>query len=690
MLRVAVDIGGTFTDLVAQDELGRVSVAKVLTTPLDHSEGVMNSIAKAGADPRDTALFLHGSTIAINTVIERRGVKTALITTRGFRDVYEIGRSNRPDAYNLFFERPVPLVPRSLRREVTERMTARGEIHTPLNRAEAAAIVAELKNSGVQSIAVCLLHSYANPAHEEALGEIIASVYPEAYVTLSHRILREYREYERTSTTAVNAYVGPVVARYLGSLREHLRRQGFSGEVLVMQSGGGVMSLPTAVQMPVRMMESGPVAGVIGAAKVASALGHPQAISFDMGGTTAKVSLTRNGNAEISNHYYIGGYNTGHPVMLPVVDIVEVGSGGGSIAWLDGAGGLKVGPVSSGALPGPACYGLGGTKPTVTDANLILGRLAEESFLGGEMRLDRSAAMSAVQNHVAEPLEMDVNQAAVAIVRIANAHMALALRAVSVERGQDPRDFCLVASGGAGPLHGCTLARELKIPLVIIPRLPGQFSAWGMLACDLRQDYVQTLLRDYATVAPEEIQSALTELLNAGLAALGDGQNANVTASEIDCRLDLRYRGQEYTVAVPLSGTSFTAADREPAAARFHELHRLLYGHAAPEEALELVGLRVTVHRDIEKARSFAADANFRFDVQQTAATQPQRKVYMGERDGFLDTLVYRRADLPPGAKFDGPAIIEEPASTTVVLPNDHVEVAQTGELVIEIAREEE
>lgn len=690
MLRVAVDIGGTFTDLVAQDELGRVSVAKVLTTPLDHSEGVMNSIAKAGADPRDTALFLHGSTIAINTVIERKGVKTALITTRGFRDVYEIGRSNRPDAYNLFFERPVPLVPRSLRREVTERMTARGEIHTPLNRAEAAAVVAELKNAGVQSIAVCLLHSYANPAHEEALGEIIASVYPEAYVTLSHRILREYREYERTSTTAVNAYVGPVVARYLGSMREHLRRQGFSGEVLVMQSGGGVMSLPTAVQMPVRMMESGPVAGVIGAAKVASALGHPQAISFDMGGTTAKVSLTRNGNAEISNHYYIGGYNTGHPVMLPVVDIVEVGSGGGSIAWLDGAGGLKVGPVSSGALPGPACYGLGGTKPTVTDANLILGRLAEESFLGGEMRLDHSAAISVVQKHVGEPLEMDVNQAAVAIIRIANAHMALALRAVSVERGQDPRDFCLVASGGAGPLHGCTLARELKIPLVIIPRLPGQFSAWGMLACDLRQDYVQTLLRDYATVAPEEIHSALTKLLNAGLAALGDGQNANVTASEIDCRLDLRYRGQEYTVAVPLSGTSFTAADREPAAARFHELHRLLYGHAAPEEALELVGLRVTVHRDIEKARSFAADANFRFDVQQTAATQPQRKVYMGERHGFLMTPVYRRADLPPGAKFDGPAIIEEPASTTVVLPNDHVEVAQTGELVIEIAREEE
>ncbi|MBI2531562.1 MAG: hypothetical protein HYW03_05005 [Deltaproteobacteria bacterium] len=355
--------------------------------------------------------------------------------------------------------------------------------------------------------------------------------------------------------------------------------------------------------------------------------------------------------------------------------------------------------------------------------SLILGRLAEESFLGGEMRLERSAAMAAVQKHIAEPLEMDANQAAVAIIRIANAHMALALRAVSVERGQDPRDFCLVASGGAGPLHGCTLARELKIPLVIIPRLPGQFSAWGMLACDLRQDYVQTLLRDYATVTPEEIQSALTELLNAGLAALDDpstrptppgrglardsapramaqvpwdlpgelhGRNANVKASAIDCRLDLRYRGQEYTVAVPLSGPSFTGADREPVTARFHELHRLLYGHAAPEEALELVGLRVTVHRDIEQGHFFTPESESRLISQRSASAQSQRRVYMGERHGFLNTPVHRRVDLPPGAKLDGPAIIEEPASTTVVLPNDHVEVARTGELVIEIAREEE
>ena len=689
-MKLAVDIGGTFTDLVAEDDDGRAAVSKVLTTPRDHAEGVMSAVAKAAADLRRTALFLHGSTIAINTVVERKGVKTALITTRGFRDVYEIGRSNRPDAYNLFFERPVPLVPRSLRREVTERMTARGEIHTPLNQEEASRVVAELKKAGVASIAVCLLHSYANPAHEEALGEIIASVHPDAYVTLSHRILREYREYERTSTTAVNAYVGPVVARYLGSLRERLRRQGFRGEVLVMQSGGGVMSLDTAIQMPVRMMESGPVAGVIGAARVAHALGYSQAISFDMGGTTAKTSLTRNGNAEIANHYFIGGYNSGHPVMLPVVDIVEVGSGGGSIAWLDAAGGLKVGPISAGADPGPASYGRGGTKPTVTDANLILGRLGEKSFLGGEMALDREAAVAAVRKHVAGPLELDVNQASVAILRIANAHMALALRAVSVQRGQDPRDFALVAFGGAGPLHGCTLARELKIPLVIVPRLPGQFSAWGMLTCGLRQDYVQTLMRDFATVGPEEIHATLSALVNDGLATLTSERAAGGAQPEIDCRLDLRYRGQEYTVTVPLPGAGFAAEDREGVAARFHELHRLLYGHSAPEEALELVAVRVTVHRSVEKGQSFAAAHASPSESGRSASAYTKRRVHMGEGYGFMDTPVYRRDELALGARLEGAAIVEEAASTTVLLPHDRLQVVSTGELVIEIAPEED
>ena len=689
MQLVGVDIGGTFTDLVAQDSDGCFAVSKVLTTPQDHAEGVMSAITKAKVDLRQTALFLHGTTIAINTVVERKGVKTALITTRGFRDVYEIGRSNRPDAYNLFFERPVPLVPRSLRREVTERMTAGGEIHTPLDRDEATVVAAALKSAGAESIAVCLLHSYANPAHEEALGEIISSVHPHAYVTLSHRILREYREYERTSTTAVNAYVGPVVARYLGSLRERLRQRGFKGEVLVMQSGGGVMSLDTAIQMPVRMMESGPVAGVIGAARVANALGYPKSIAFDMGGTTAKTSLTRDGSAEITTHYYIGGYNSGHPVMLPVVDIVEVGSGGGSIAWIDAAGGMKVGPVSAGALPGPACYSQGGTQPTVTDANLILARLGAESFLGGEMALDKEAAVAAVQKHVAEPLQLDVNQAAVAILRIANAHMALALRAVSVQRGQDPRDFALVGFGGAGPLHACTLAHELKIPIVIIPNLPGEFSAWGMLTCDLRHDYVQTLVRDFESVDPVEIGSALTTLINEGLETLKRERGADRSTPDIDCRLDLRYQGQEYTVTVPLSGTNFTAAHREPTAIRFHELHRLLYGHAAPSEPLELVAVRVTAQGIVDKGRSSTPAHELSSEDRQRATPYAQRRVYMGEHYGFLDTPVYRRSELGQGTKLEGPAIIEETASTTVVLPRDRVEVVPTGELVIQIAQEE-
>jgi N-methylhydantoinase A len=315
--------------------------------------------------------------------------------------------------------------------------------------------------------------------------------------------------------------------------------------------------------------------------------------------------------------------------------------------------------------------------------------LGEDSFLGGEMRLDHSAALAAVKEHVADPLEMNIDQAAVAILRIANAHMALALRAVSVERGRDPRDFCLVASGGAGPLHGCTLARELKIPTVIVPRLPGQFSAWGMLTCDLRQDYVQTLVRDYGAVSPEEIQSALTMLIDDGLAALGQEEKAKLSPTAVDCRLDLRYRGQEYTVTVPLSGTNFTAEDHQPVAARFHELHRLLYGHSAPEEALELVGVRVTVHRDIEKSRSVVAGASAWFEGSGSATAYAERRVYMGERHGFMDTPVYRRAELGPGTKLDGPAIIEELASTTVVLPNDQVEVVPSGELVIRIGEED-
>ena len=403
-MRIAVDIGGTFTDLVAVDDDGRVSRSKALTTPDDLARGIGDCLTGANVAVAGANFFVHGSTVTINAVLERKGARTGLITTKGFRDVYEIGRGNRPEGYNLFFKRPVPLVPRDLRLEVDERLYATGEVLTALDETSAAAAIDALKKAGVESVAVCLLHSYANAAHEQRLGELLRQQFPEAYVSLSHEILREFREYERTSTTALNSYVGPLVRRYLVSLEKMLGAAGFHGTFRVMQSNGGVMSAETAKKMPVTMMESGPVAGVIAAARLGEALGCRHIISFDMGGTTAKSSLIKDFHPEVTSSYYVGGYVTGHPMMLPVVDIVEVGNGGGSIAWIDPAGGLKVGPQSAGAAPGPACYGKGGVEPTVTDANLIAGRIDPEYFLGSGIRLQRDQAAAAIMAKVGKPL----------------------------------------------------------------------------------------------------------------------------------------------------------------------------------------------------------------------------------------------------------------------------------------------
>src|ERR1043166_4828809 len=389
-MRIAVDIGGTFTDLVAVDDDGRLYRSKSLTTPDDLARGIQDCVRGARIDIAQATFFVHGSTVTINAVLERKGARTGLLTTKGFRDVYEIGRGNRPEGYNLFFKRPVPLVPRDLRLEVDERLYATGEVLTALNETSASEAVNALKAAGVESVAVCLLHSYANSVHEQRLGNLLRKQFPEAYVSLSHEILREFREYERTSTTVLNSYVGPIVNRYLISLEKALGVAGFHGTFRVMQSNGGVMSAETAKKMPVTMMESGPVAGVIAAAHLGEKLDCRHIISFDMGGTTAKASLIKDFHPEVTSSYYVGGYVTGHPMMLPVVDIVEVGNGGGSIAWIDPAGGLKVGPQSAGAAPGPACYGQGGLDPTVTDANLIVGRIDPEYFVGSGIRLQRS------------------------------------------------------------------------------------------------------------------------------------------------------------------------------------------------------------------------------------------------------------------------------------------------------------
>src|SRR5882672_5092685 len=490
---VGIDIGGTFTDLVGCID-GRIVTSKASTVPADPTQGVADTLALARCDMAQLSEVLHGSTVAINTVLERKGARTALITTKGFRDVYAIGRGNRIEAFNLFFHRPKPLVARDLTFEVPERINARGEVLTRLDEAAVEEMAVMLRKRRVEAVAVCLLHAYANPAHERRIGEMLRQAMPDLFVTLSHEILREYREYERTSTTTLNAYVGPTVEAYLRRLETYLRAERFGGKIQIMRSNGGVMSIGLAQEQPVSMMESGPVAGMIGAGRLALELGLERCIGFDMGGTTAKTSLITNGAPAIEEGYVIGGQASGQPMQLPVVDIVEVGAGGGSIAWVDANGGIHVGPQSAGADPGPACYGKGNADPVVTDANLVLGRINPKRFLDGNMQLDVAAAERAIKERIADPLHLSVADAALGIIRIADSAMSLAVRAVSVNKGVDPRDTALIAFGGGGPLHSGAIAREIFVPTVIVPKLPGTFSALGMLMASWRQDFVRTLI----------------------------------------------------------------------------------------------------------------------------------------------------------------------------------------------------
>jgi N-methylhydantoinase A/oxoprolinase/acetone carboxylase beta subunit/N-methylhydantoinase B/oxoprolinase/acetone carboxylase alpha subunit len=682
---IAADVGGTFTDLAGVDRAGTMHTAKTLTTPHDQSEGILNGVAKLGADLAETDLFLHGSTIAINTVLERTGAVTALITTEGFRDSYEIGRGNRSEPYDLLFGKPVPLVPRRLRREVPERMLADGTVHRPLDTEHARRVILELKAAGVEAVAVCLLHSYANPEHELAIGRLIAQLWPEAYVTLSHEIMREYREYERTSTTVLNAYVGPVVSRYLDSLSNRLVAKGFTGRLLIMQSNGGVMSVDSARRGPVKMMESGPVAGVIGAGALAGSLGMSQLISFDMGGTTAKSSLVKDGEVEISQGYFIGGYATGHPMSLPVVNIVEVGAGGGSIAWIDAAGALKVGPASAGASPGPACYGNGGTRPTVTDANLVLGRLGATGFLGGEMPLDVAAAQDAIRREVAEPLGLDLNAAARGIVAIADAQMSLSVRAVSVEKGEDPRQFALVATGGAGPLHAVSIARELNIGTVVIPVLPGQFSAKGMLSSEVRHDLTTTQVARFEPATVAGYAATLTGLEAEARARLLADAGETDAQPQVQHFVELRYVGQEFTIAVPVPAAGLSEQTYPQVRALFDEMHERLYGHQAPEESVEALGVRTSVSVPLHQPDLSAPAGTLDGAADGEPRPIEQRPVVLDGSTEAVPCPVFDRARLAPGQRIAGPAVVQEATSSVVVYGGDELTVVEDGSLVIAV-----
>ncbi len=680
-LRLAADIGGTFTDIAAFDPAtGALRLGKALSTPSHLVDGIAAGVDRAGVAFADAALFLHGSTIAINTMLERTGARAALVITKGFRDIYEIGRINRPDSYNLFFKKHRPLIERAMCFELDERMLAEGEPLTPLDEDEVRALGEKLAGLDVEAVAILLLHSYRNPDHEKRTKEILEECLPGAFVTASYELSQEYREFERCSTVAANAYIGPGVRSYLDGIGEHLDARSFPGAFLVVQSTGGLYDAAQARHDCVHMLESGPAAGVIAGRALARAVGIENAITFDMGGTTAKSGVIYGGEALTTGSAKIGGYEQGLPVQIAMMDIFEVGTGGGSIARADARGALRVGPESAGATPGPACYGTGGTAPTVTDANLILGRIAPDRFLGGEMTLDPDAAHDAMRTDVADPLGMDVVEAAAGVLQIAATAMSFAVKGVSTERGLDAGAFTLVACGGAGPLHASAVAREIGMGQIVVPPAPGHFSAIGMLHADLRYDYVRTWFARLAEAPLDEVERLYDEMEAQGRAAVA-ATGAEVEAVVVGRAADMRYVGQEHAVTVDLAADLFSAGDREAVKRRFDEVHAVRYGTSAPAEPAELVSLRTTVSGLLRKPPMVRGAEGGSADP----APLETRRIYFSETGDFVETPVYARAGLGSGATVEGPAVIEEEASTTLLLPGDSLGVDGFGNLRIRV-----
>jgi N-methylhydantoinase A len=675
--RAAVDIGGTFTDLVHLDEgTGDIGLAKASTTPGRFEDGVMDAIAEAELD--GVAFLAHGTTVIVNALTERKGARTALITTRGFRDVLEIQKANRPDLYNLLYEKPRPFVARRLRLEVTERTSYKGEVLVPLREEEVRAAVAEARRQGAEAVAICFLHAYANPEHERRAAEIARQEWPEAAVTSSHELTNEWREYDRTSTVVLDAYVKPVASRYLAALADRLDGAGVPAHArYAMQSNGGVSRFEVAAQTPINLVESGPVGGVIGAAAIGELIGEDNLITLDIGGTTAKASLVERGAVRLTGDYHFERTPVfaGYPIKVPVVDIVEIGAGGGSIAWIDPAGALKVGPRSAGADPGPACYGWGGTEPTLTDANVIAHRINPDYFLGGRITLDVGRGRAAL-TPLAEALGVDDEDAALGVIRIANANMIHLLKLVSVRRGRDPREFAIVAYGGGGSMHACALAAELKVPRVIVPPHPGHFSAWGMLTSDLRHDAVQTHFARTDALEREELPG-LWRGLEERLLARFEDEGVSPEQVTFMRSADMRYAGQEHTVNVPITDAPGEGGIEE-IEAQFHELHDQLYTFRLTSP-IELVNLRLTGFGAVRKPELARIPTNG--DAQ--AALKGTRSVDFDEL-GRQESAAFERSRLGAGAELEGPAVIEEPAASTVVFPGQKLRVDEYGNLIIE------
>jgi N-methylhydantoinase A len=681
--RVATDVGGTFTDLVyfeTDSVTGRQTIrtAKSDTTPPDFERGILDVLDKAGVALPELRFFAHGTTLVINALTERKGVTTGLITTAGFRDVLEIGRGNRPSFFDAHYRKPTAFVPRALRREVGGRMTYRGEETAPLDFSGLDGILADFRAAGVGAIALCLLHAYANPSHERHLLSAIRASWPEVKLVASHQITREWREYERTNTTVLSAYVQPIAERYLDRLEHSLTGRGFAGQIYIMQSNCGVDSLAATKAIPITMVESGPASGMWAAAELGRAIGTPNVLALDIGGTTAKCALIEDGNVRIKTDYWIERSRTsaGYPIMVPVLDLVEIGNGGGSIAWVDDFGKLHVGPQSAGAAPGPAAYGRGGTQATTTDANLALGRINRDYFCGGEVVADMAATETALAR-VAGQLGVSSIEAARGIIRIANNNMINALKMVSINRGHDPRDFTLVAFGGGGGMHAAALAAELGVRHVVIPRGAAVFSAWGMMMSDLRRDYFVTRL---IGADPVNGLAALVAEISAQAHSQFAAENIPPERVNLQRLVKCRYQNQEHTIEVPLGSGPIDAAALASLEADFHAAYEREYTYrlAAP---MEIVGLHLVAQAEIGKLDFLPLPVT---GATIDTARKPGRDVDYAQ-EGVHPAAIYDAALLEPGMAFDGPAIIEDSGTTIVIHAGQHARIDRFGNVHIEV-----
>ncbi|MBI3978007.1 MAG: hydantoinase/oxoprolinase family protein [Chloroflexi bacterium] len=680
-VRIGVDAGGTFTDVALFEEAsGKIGVTKVSSTPDDPSrailKGVDNILSQEGHAPADVSYLAHGTTVATNTLIQHGGARTGLITTRGFRDLLELGRQRRPDLYDLQVDKPEALVTRDLRLEVDERARYDGRVERPLDPEDVVRAVRALKDRGAKAVAVCFLYSYLNPGHEQLVKEIVRREMPEAYVSTSHEVSPEFREYERLSTVVINAYLGPAVAKYVHNLEVQLGQLGVPVGAYITQSNGGIISMQTARENPVRTVLSGPSAGVVGGSYVGTLAGFGNVITFDMGGTSTDVSLVENGLQKVTGEMEVQGY----PIRVPMIEVNTVGAGGGSIAWIDSGGHMKVGPRSAGAVPGPACYGLGNDEPTVTDANVVLQTLNPEYLLGGRMPIDARASADVIQR-MARRLGMTPLDVAQGIISVVTANMARAIRVISVRKGYDPRDFALLAFGGAGPLHAVQLARELSIPRVLVPEVPGILCALGLLVTDIRSDYTLTRIMAVEDRTAEEVNGIFRDL-EARAAEWLDHEQVAEPDRIYRRSVDMRYRGQNYELTVPVRGGTLAPEDMAGLVEAFHQAHKQNYGYFAEGEPTQLVTFRLEALGRVPKATltSYPGDG-----TDSRHAIAGRRRVYFEEARDFVDCPVYQREPLRAGNVIEGPAVVEQLDATSVVFPGQRAYVDAYRNIVIEV-----